>query len=118
MRRALDLARRGIGHTEPNPAVGCVIVASGEEGENEIVVGEGFHSQAGRPHAEVFALRAAGQRARGGTVYVTLEPCANHGRTPPCARELVDAGVKRVSFFFTLKNLISQDLDLNLLSAN
>ena len=102
MHRALELARRGLGSTEPNPAVGCVIVsgASGEEEESElavVVVGEGFHPRAGRPHAEVYALRAAGQKARGGTAYVTLEPCAHHGRTPPCARALIDAGVKRVS---------------------
>lgn len=107
MRRALELARRGLGSTEPNPAVGCVIVAEGEEGKegdtanaaaasSGVVVGEGFHPRAGRPHAEVFALRAAGQRARGATAYVTLEPCAHHGRTPPCARALVDAGVRRV----------------------
>ena len=119
MRRALELARKGLGSTEPNPAVGCVIVAAaggeeeGEEGKGTegdaaaaaaaatavVVVGEGFHPRAGRPHAEVYALRAAGQRARGGTAYVTLEPCAHHGRTPPCARALIDAGVKRVSFF-------------------
>lgn len=111
MRRALELARKGLGRTEPNPAVGCVIVGGGgggDGGEGEgnekkneravvVVVGEGFHPRAGRPHAEVYALRAAGQKARGGTAYVTLEPCAHHGRTPPCARALIDAGVKRVS---------------------
>jgi diaminohydroxyphosphoribosylaminopyrimidine deaminase / 5-amino-6-(5-phosphoribosylamino)uracil reductase len=90
MRRALALARKALGQTYPNPAVGCVIVAGGK------VVGEGFHPQAGMPHAEVYALRAAGQAARGGTAYVTLEPCDHYGRTPPCSQALVAAGVSRV----------------------
>jgi diaminohydroxyphosphoribosylaminopyrimidine deaminase/5-amino-6-(5-phosphoribosylamino)uracil reductase len=90
MARALRLAERGAYTTQPNPRVGCVI-ARGEE-----VVGEGWHQRAGEPHAEVFALRAAGERARGATAYVTLEPCAHHGRTPPCADALVAAGVARV----------------------
>lgn len=90
MARALRLAERGLFTTQPNPRVGCVI-AHGED-----VVGEGFHPRAGEPHAEVFALRAAGERARGATAYVTLEPCAHHGRTPPCADALVAAGVSRV----------------------
>ena len=79
MRRALALAARGLGETNPNPAVGCVVVRGGR------VVGEGWHARAGGPHAEVVALRRAGGRARGATLYVTLEPCAHHGRTPPCA---------------------------------
>ena len=90
MARALRLAERGLFTTQPNPRVGCVI-AQGDE-----VVGEGFHPRAGEPHAEVFALRAAGERARGATAYVTLEPCAHYGRTPPCADALVAAGVARV----------------------
>lgn len=92
MRRALDLARRAAGQTHPNPAVGCVIVdpTTGE------VVGEGFHPRAGLPHAEVYALRGAGPAARGATAYVTLEPCNHYGRTPPCSRALVAAGVARV----------------------
>ncbi|WNL48294.1 bifunctional diaminohydroxyphosphoribosylaminopyrimidine deaminase/5-amino-6-(5-phosphoribosylamino)uracil reductase RibD [Dyella sp. BiH032] len=90
MARALRLAERGLFTTQPNPRVGCVI-AHGEE-----VVGEGFHPRAGEPHAEVFALRAAGERARGATAYVTLEPCAHHGRTPPCADALIAAGIARV----------------------
>jgi len=90
MAQALRLAERGLFTTQPNPRVGCVI-AHGDE-----VVGEGFHPRAGEPHAEVFALRAAGERARGATAYVTLEPCAHHGRTPPCADALVAAGVSRV----------------------
>lgn len=90
MRRALALAARAKGATAPNPAVGCVLVKDGE------VVGEGFHPKAGEPHAEVFALRAAGAAARGATAYVTLEPCNHFGRTPPCALALVDAGVARV----------------------
>ncbi|WP_434562074.1 bifunctional diaminohydroxyphosphoribosylaminopyrimidine deaminase/5-amino-6-(5-phosphoribosylamino)uracil reductase RibD [Pseudomonas sp. R1-6] len=90
MARALELARRGHYTTHPNPRVGCVIVRDGE------VVGEGWHIRAGEPHAEVHALRAAGENARGATAYVTLEPCSHHGRTPPCADALVTAGVARV----------------------
>lgn len=90
MARALQLAERGAWTTKPNPLVGCVI-AHGDE-----VVGEGFHQYAGQSHAEVFALRQAGERARGATAYVTLEPCAHTGRTGPCAEALVAAGVSRV----------------------
>ena len=90
MRRALRLAALGR-HASPNPMVGCVLV--GLDGQ---IVGEGFHPEAGQPHAEVFALREAGDKARGATAYVTLEPCAHHGRTPPCADALMAAGVTRV----------------------
>ena len=90
MQRALELARRGLYSTAPNPAVGCVIVRWGQ------VVGEGFHERAGEPHAEVFALRDAGAAAAGATVYVTLEPCSHHGRTPPCVDALIEARVARV----------------------
>ncbi|MDR2871171.1 MAG: bifunctional diaminohydroxyphosphoribosylaminopyrimidine deaminase/5-amino-6-(5-phosphoribosylamino)uracil reductase RibD [Xanthomonadaceae bacterium] len=90
MERALRLAECGTYTTQPNPRVGCVIVRDGR------IVGEGFHRYAGEPHAEVFALRDAGAHACGATVYVTLEPCAHHGRTPPCADALIDAGVARV----------------------
>ncbi|WP_064605598.1 bifunctional diaminohydroxyphosphoribosylaminopyrimidine deaminase/5-amino-6-(5-phosphoribosylamino)uracil reductase RibD [Photobacterium sp. J15] len=90
MLRAIKLAKRGRFTTAPNPNVGCVI-AHGED-----IVGEGYHYQAGQPHAEVFALRAAGEKARGATAYVTLEPCSHYGRTPPCAEALVKAQVSRV----------------------
>lgn len=90
MAHALRLAERGLTTTTPNPRVGCVI-AHGEH-----IVGEGWHQRAGEAHAEVIALRAAGERARGATAYVTLEPCAHHGRTPPCADALMAAGVARV----------------------
>jgi diaminohydroxyphosphoribosylaminopyrimidine deaminase/5-amino-6-(5-phosphoribosylamino)uracil reductase len=90
MRRALVLAARGAGETNPNPMVGCVIVKAGR------VVGEGYHRRAGGPHAEVLALEQAGVRARGATLYVNLEPCAHQGRTPPCAPRVAAAGVKRV----------------------
>jgi diaminohydroxyphosphoribosylaminopyrimidine deaminase/5-amino-6-(5-phosphoribosylamino)uracil reductase len=90
MAHALRLAERGLYTTHPNPRVGCVI-AHGEQ-----VIGTGFHQRAGEPHAEVFALREAGEQARGATAYVTLEPCAHHGRTPPCADALIAAGASRV----------------------
>jgi len=90
MARALRLAEQGLFTTMPNPRVGCVIVNHG------VVVGEGWHLRAGEAHAEVHALRAAGEKSRGATAYVTLEPCSHHGRTPPCANALIDAGVARV----------------------
>jgi diaminohydroxyphosphoribosylaminopyrimidine deaminase / 5-amino-6-(5-phosphoribosylamino)uracil reductase len=90
MLRALDLARRGLGYVEPNPMVGCVIVADGQ------VVGEGWHQRFGGPHAEVEALTKAGERARGATMYVSLEPCCHHGKTPPCTEAILAAGLKRV----------------------
>ncbi len=89
--RALELAERGRGSTHPNPVVGAVVVAPSGE-----VVGEGWHQRHGEPHAEVHALRAAGERARGATLYVSLEPCAHHGATPPCTEAIVAAGVARV----------------------
>ncbi|DBA97180.1 TPA: hypothetical protein ACH3X1_014941 [Trebouxia sp. C0004] len=91
MQHALSLAKKALGKTFPNPAVGCVIVKQGK------VIGEGYHPKAGEPHAEVFALRAAGQQAAGATAYVTLEPCNHYGKTPPCSQALVDAKVAKVS---------------------
>ena len=90
MARTLALAERGLYTTTPNPRVGCVLVRDGA------IVGEGWHARAGEPHAEVIALKAAGERARGATAYVALEPCHHHGRTPPCAEALIAAGIKRV----------------------
>ncbi len=90
MDRALQLAALGMNSTMPNPRVGCVLVRDG------VIVGEGWHARAGEPHAEVHALRAAGEKARGSTAYVTLEPCNHTGRTPPCTDALVLAGVSRV----------------------
>src|SRR6185369_10062636 len=92
MRQAVRLGRKGLGRTSPNPPVGAVVVANGR------VVGRGFHSRAGAPHGEIEALRDAGARARGATLYVTLEPCNHHGRTPPCTDAIVASGVKRVVF--------------------
>jgi diaminohydroxyphosphoribosylaminopyrimidine deaminase/5-amino-6-(5-phosphoribosylamino)uracil reductase len=89
MQAALALAARGLGNTWPNPAVGCVIVNAGQ------VVGRGWTQPGGRPHAETEALRRAGDRARGATAYVTLEPCCHHGRTPPCTEALIAAGISR-----------------------
>ena len=91
MQRALQLAALGAGRTSPNPLVGCVVLDAGGR-----LVGEGFHAVAGGPHAEVVALRQAGERARGGTAVVTLEPCCHHGRTPPCSTALLAAGIARV----------------------
>ena len=90
MRRCIELARRALGKTAPNPLVGSAIVRDG------LVVGEGFHPGAGMPHAEVFALREAGEKAQGATVYVNLEPCNHYGRTPPCSEALIAAGVAKV----------------------
>jgi diaminohydroxyphosphoribosylaminopyrimidine deaminase/5-amino-6-(5-phosphoribosylamino)uracil reductase len=90
MAAALSLAARNLGQTWPNPAVGCVIVDQAGH-----VVGRGFTQRGGRPHAETEALKMAGERAKGGTAYVTLEPCSHHGKTPPCAEALVAAGIKR-----------------------
>ena len=90
MARALLLAERGLWTTTPNPRVGCVIV------NDDRIVSEGFHEKAGEPHAEVRALHAAGKQARGATLYVTLEPCSHHGKTPPCADALIAAGIARV----------------------
>ena len=99
MRRALQLAERGWGRVSPNPMVGAVVVRDGE------VVGEGWHEGPGTDHAEVMALRAAGDRASGATVVCTLEPCNRFGRTPPCTRALLDAGVARVVIGATDPNL-------------
>jgi diaminohydroxyphosphoribosylaminopyrimidine deaminase/5-amino-6-(5-phosphoribosylamino)uracil reductase len=90
MARALELAERGRGHVEPNPLVGAVVVRDGR------AVGEGWHQRYGGPHAEVHALAAAGEAARGATLYVTLEPCCHHGKTPPCTEAVLRAGVRRV----------------------
>jgi diaminohydroxyphosphoribosylaminopyrimidine deaminase/5-amino-6-(5-phosphoribosylamino)uracil reductase len=90
MRRALDLARKGWGQTAPNPMVGAVVVRDGE------IVGEGYHARYGEAHAEVNALNASRGRTRGATIYVTLEPCAHHGKTPPCVNAIIDAGIARV----------------------
>jgi len=90
LQRALELAERGRGTTRPNPVVGAVVVCQGE------VVGEGWHERAGGPHAEIAALEQAGERAHGGTLYVTLAPCAREGRTPPCVDAVLAAGVERV----------------------
>jgi diaminohydroxyphosphoribosylaminopyrimidine deaminase / 5-amino-6-(5-phosphoribosylamino)uracil reductase len=92
MQRALELAARGLETTHPNPRVGCVIAQGAR------IVGEGWHERAGEPHAEVAALAAAGARAAGATVYVTLEPCSHHGRTPPCVEALIAAGPARVVY--------------------
>lgn len=90
MRRALQLAAQAIGKTSPNPLVGCVIVKNNE------IIGEGFHHKAGTPHAEVHALRQAGEKTKDATAYVSLEPCSHFGRTPPCADALVKSGIHRV----------------------
>ncbi|MES1196895.1 MAG: bifunctional diaminohydroxyphosphoribosylaminopyrimidine deaminase/5-amino-6-(5-phosphoribosylamino)uracil reductase RibD, partial [Steroidobacter sp.] len=92
MQHALELAARGLYTTDPNPRVGCVI-AQGEK-----ITGEGWHVKAGEAHAEVNALRQAGEQARDATAYVTLEPCSHLGRTPPCVDALINAGIKRVVY--------------------
>jgi len=99
MRRAIELAARGLGTASPNPVVGCVVL----DGDRR-TVGEGWHERPGEPHAEVNALRAAGDRARGGTAVVTLEPCNHYGRTPPCRLALLEAGIARVIYAVTDPN--------------
>ncbi|PSF35608.1 bifunctional diaminohydroxyphosphoribosylaminopyrimidine deaminase/5-amino-6-(5-phosphoribosylamino)uracil reductase RibD [Aphanothece hegewaldii CCALA 016] len=90
MQRCIHLAKKAQGQTAPNPLVGSVIVKEGQ------IIGEGFHPGAGQPHAEIFALRNAGEQARGATIYVNLEPCAHYGRTPPCTKALIEAGIAKV----------------------
>ena len=90
MLKAIQLAKKGLYTTQPNPRVGCVIV------NNDMIVGEGFHQQAGGPHAEIHALNQAGKKAKGATAYVSLEPCSHQGKTPPCADALINAGIGRV----------------------
>jgi diaminohydroxyphosphoribosylaminopyrimidine deaminase/5-amino-6-(5-phosphoribosylamino)uracil reductase len=92
MEKALELAALGTGLTFPNPLVGAVIVSGGE------IVGTGFHAGAGKPHAEIEAITSAGERARGGDLFINLEPCCHHGRTPPCTEAIIDAGISRVVF--------------------
>src|SRR5262249_20626466 len=94
MTLALALGRRGLGRTWPNPAVGAVVVRTGPGGP--VIVGRGWTQPGGRPHAEVEALARAGDAARGATLYVTLEPCSHHGRTPPCADAVIAHGIARV----------------------
>src|SRR5438477_1648404 len=94
MRRAIELSKNG--YPAPNPRVGAVVVKDGQ------VVGEGFHSNAGGPHAEVVALQQAGEKANGAGLYVTLEPCAHHGKTPPCTNAIISGGIKRV--FYALED--------------
>lgn len=111
MARALQLAERGLWTTSPNPRVGCVLLKDG------VVVGEGWHEKVGEPHAEVHALRAAGDKARGATAYVTLEPCSHFGRTPPCAEALIGAGVARVVAAMTDPNPLVAGKGLAMLQA-
>ncbi|HMK66819.1 MAG TPA: bifunctional diaminohydroxyphosphoribosylaminopyrimidine deaminase/5-amino-6-(5-phosphoribosylamino)uracil reductase RibD, partial [Thermodesulfobacteriota bacterium] len=92
MKMALQLARKGLGRTSPNPMVGAVVVYRGK------VVGKGFHHQSGFPHAEREALAMAGEKARGATLYVNLEPCNHYGKTPPCTEGILEKGIKRVVF--------------------
>jgi diaminohydroxyphosphoribosylaminopyrimidine deaminase/5-amino-6-(5-phosphoribosylamino)uracil reductase len=92
LRRTLRLAKRAHGRTSPNPMVGAVVMRDGR------ILGEGYHPQAGQPHAEVFALRAAGEAAKGATLYVSLEPCSHYGKTPPCAELVIASGIRRVVF--------------------
>jgi diaminohydroxyphosphoribosylaminopyrimidine deaminase/5-amino-6-(5-phosphoribosylamino)uracil reductase len=98
MKLALELAEKGYGWTAPNPMVGAVVVKDGQ------VVGRGYHQRAGGPHAEVNAIDDAGSRAGGATIYVTLEPCNHFGRTPPCTRKILDAGIRRVVVAMTDPN--------------
>ena len=102
IKRTLELAKQGIGNVSPNPMVGAVIVKDNK------VVGEGYHQQFGEEHAEIIALKNAGRNAYNATLYVNLEPCCHHGKTPPCTDAIIEAGIKRVvypSFTLRIKNL-------------
>jgi len=90
MKRAFELAEKGRGYTYPNPCVGCVIVRNGK------IIAEGWHKKAGGPHAEIEALKNAGEKARGATMYVSLEPCCHYGKTPPCTDAIIKAGISKV----------------------
>ena len=107
MAQALRIARQGVYTTDPNPSVGCVLVVGGE------IIGEGWHERAGQLHAEPLALKEAGSRAVGATAYVTLEPCSHHGRTPPCADQLITAGVSRVVYTMKIRTLLCVVLALS-----
>jgi len=111
MQRAIELAQRGLGRTSPNPPVGAVLVRDGK------IVGEGWHPQAGTPHAEIFALQAAGELARGADLYVTLEPCCHQGRTGPCTAAVIAAGVARVFVGVSDPNSLVAGQGLALLKA-
>ncbi len=111
MARALRLARQGLYTAHPNPRVGCVLV------KDRLIIGEGYHARTGEPHAEINALRNAGGAARGATAYVTLEPCSHHGRTPPCALALIEAGITRVVAAMQDPNPLVAGQGLNVLTA-
>lgn len=111
MGRAIELAKRGIGTTSPNPRVGAVVVSGGR------VVGEGFHAKAGEAHAEVLALRRAGHRARGAVLYVSMEPCSTYGKTPPCTDAILASGVARVVFGSTDPNRANRSKAVRVLKA-
>lgn len=110
MKRAISLAKMATGHTSPNPLVGAVVV------KNNTIVGEGYHHKAGEAHAEVHALDAAGDNARGATLYVTLEPCAHYGKTPPCAKRVVESGITRVVIGSTDPNPLVAGKGIQILS--
>ncbi|MFW6410207.1 MAG: bifunctional diaminohydroxyphosphoribosylaminopyrimidine deaminase/5-amino-6-(5-phosphoribosylamino)uracil reductase RibD, partial [Halanaerobiales bacterium] len=90
MQKALDLAQKGKGTTSPNPMVGAVVV------KNDVIIGQGYHQYYGGPHAEVYALEEAGQEAKDAVLYVNLEPCSHYGKTPPCSRKIIKAGISKV----------------------
>src|SRR5213596_1535994 len=114
--RALELARKGVGLASPNPTVGCVIVGNGVHGGQ--IVGEGFHQYDWRDHAEIVALKSAGDKARGATLYVTLEPCNHTGRTGPCTEAIIAAGVQRVVAAMEDPNPVNSSQGLERLHAS
>ena len=111
MARAIELAFKGLGGVNPNPLVGAVVVKDGK------IIGEGWHKKYGGPHAEVWALNEAGEEAKGATIYVTLEPCSHQGKTPPCAKRIVEAGIKRGLYQTSTGKIINADCNgaLNIL---
>ena len=112
MLRAIELAKKAEGKTYPNPMVGAVIVKNGN------VIGDGYHKKAGKPHAEVLAIKKAGRQARGAEIYINLEPCAHRGRTPPCVDSLLRSGIKKAHVAMTDPNPLVNGKGLRLLRRN
>ncbi len=112
MEKALKLAKKGEGKVNPNPKVGAIVIKDNK------IIGEGYHKYFGGPHAEVYALREAGEKAKGATIYVTLEPCSHYGKTPPCAKAIVKAGIAKAVIAMKDPNSLVQGRGIDILKQN